>query len=203
MRQKNKTTNQISIFFKLTHHKKKKFFFCKFGNFRCQNQLFRGSFATFGVDFDDYFGDISLPSAEEGPCDSESRKQTTKTQQLQRKLTRSTFRLEVRSVAVNKNTSRSTKQWTNVFHSLPKYRHLENFGTETMPPGELDTILTKFYAEVKEKGWKRLRARIAENHVKWNWASSEHSHYHQKRSLPCGRTVRWGISMERYWPIRT
>jgi len=67
---------------------------------------------------------------------------------------------------VNKNTSRSTKQWMNVFYSLAKYRHLENFGTETMPPGELDTILTKFYAEAKEKGWRRLRARIAENHAK-------------------------------------
>jgi len=41
---------------------------------QAENQLFRGSFPTFSVDFDDYFGDTSLPSAEEAPCDPESRK---------------------------------------------------------------------------------------------------------------------------------
>ena len=38
---------------------------------------------------------------------------------------------ELKSVAVNKNTSRSTKQWMNVFQSWAKSRHLENVSIET------------------------------------------------------------------------
>ena len=56
---------------------------------------------------------------------------------------------ELKSVAVNKNTSRSTKQLMNVFQSWAKSRHLENVSIETMPPEELDAVLTKFYAELK------------------------------------------------------
>ena len=58
---------------------------------------------------------------------------------------------ELKSVAMNKSTCRSTKQWMNVFESWAKSRHLENASIETMPPEELDTVLTKFYAEVKKK----------------------------------------------------
>ena len=58
---------------------------------------------------------------------------------------------ELKSVAVNKNTSRSTKQWMNLFESWAKSRHLENVSIETMPPEELGTVLTKLYAEVKKK----------------------------------------------------
>ena len=67
---------------------------------------------------------------------------------------------ELKSVAVNKNTSRSTKQWKNVFQSWAKSRHLENVSIETMPPEELDTVLTKFYAKVK----KRTEMITSQNH---------------------------------------
>ena len=43
---------------------------------QAENQLFRGAFPNFSVDFDDYFGDTSLPSAEEAPCDPESCRKT-------------------------------------------------------------------------------------------------------------------------------
>ena len=56
---------------------------------------------------------------------------------------------ELKSVGVNKNTSRSTKQWMYVFQSWAKSRHLETFSIETIPPEGLDTVLTKCYAEVK------------------------------------------------------
>ena len=39
----------------------------------------------------------------------------------------------------------------NVFQSWAKSRHRENASIETMPPEELDTVLTKFYTEVKKK----------------------------------------------------
>ena len=58
---------------------------------------------------------------------------------------------ELKAVAVNKNTSRSTKQWMNVFKSWCQSRHLENVNIETMAPEELDNILSKFYAEVKKR----------------------------------------------------
>ena len=38
----------------------------------------------------------------------------------------------------------------NVFQSWAKSRHLENVSIETIPPEELDMVLTKFYAEVKK-----------------------------------------------------
>jgi len=39
----------------------------------------------------------------------------------------------------------------NVFQSWAKSHHLENVSIETMPPEELDKVLTKFYAEVKKR----------------------------------------------------
>lgn len=44
---------------------------------QAENQLFRESFPTFSIVCDDYFGNISLPSAEEAPCDPEFRKTET------------------------------------------------------------------------------------------------------------------------------
>ena len=41
---------------------------------------------------------------------------------------------ELRSVAVKKNTSRSTKLWMNVFINWCQCRHLENVTIETMAP---------------------------------------------------------------------
>ena len=57
---------------------------------------------------------------------------------------------ELKAVADNKNTSRSTKQWMNVFKSWCQSCHLQNVNIETMAPEELDNILSKFYAEVKQ-----------------------------------------------------
>ena len=129
-----------------------------------ENNLVQESFPTFSIVCDDLFSDISLPSAEEAPCDPESRKtktnevNTTTTPELNDEVDVSRFPVvssdeiqELKSVAVNKHTSRSTKQWMNVFQSWAKSRHLENVSIETMPPEELDTVLTKFYAEVKKK----------------------------------------------------
>ena len=130
---------------------------------QAENHPFQETFPTFSIVCDDFFGDISLPSAEEVPCDPESRKtetnevNTTTTPEPTDEVDVSRFPVvssdeiqELKSVAVNKNTSRSTKQWMNVFQSWAKSRHLENVSIETLPPEELDTILTKFYAEVKK-----------------------------------------------------
>ena len=126
-----------------------------------ENHLIQESFPTFSIVCDDLFGDISLPSAEKALCDPESRKTETNkvntaiTPELNDEVDVSRFPIvssdeiqELKSVAVNKNTSRSTKQWMNVFQSWAKSRHLENVSIETMPPEELGTVLTKFYAEV-------------------------------------------------------
>ena len=40
-----------------------------------ENHIVQESFPTFSIVCDDFFGDISLPSAEEAPCDPESKKQ--------------------------------------------------------------------------------------------------------------------------------
>ena len=130
---------------------------------QAKNQLFRESFPTFSIDLDDYFGDISLPSAEEALCDLESRK--TEINEVNRTIPEETEEVDVsrfpvvsskeiqelKSVVLNKNMSRSTKQWMNVFQSWTKSRHLGNVSIETMPPEELDKVLTKFYAKVKKK----------------------------------------------------
>ena len=39
--------------------------------------LFQESFPTFSIVCNDYFGDLSLPSAKEAPCDPKSRKTET------------------------------------------------------------------------------------------------------------------------------
>ena len=57
---------------------------------------------------------------------------------------------ELKTVAVNKNTSRLTKQWMKVFNSWCSSRHLD-INIETMAPEELDNVLGKFYAELKKK----------------------------------------------------
>ena len=121
-----------------------------------ENHLVQESFLTFSIVCDDF--------AEDAPCDPESRK--TETNEVNKTTTPepndeedvSRFPImssdeiqELKSVAVNKNTSRSTKQWMNVFQSWAKSRHLKNVSIETMPPEELDTFLTKFYAEAKKK----------------------------------------------------
>jgi len=69
---------------------------------------------------------------------------------------------ELKSVAVNKSTSRSTKQWMNVFKSWCTSRHLENINIKTMAPEELHKVLGK------KKGRRRLRAGIPKNHAKFH-----------------------------------
>jgi hypothetical protein len=130
---------------------------------QAEDQLLGESFPTFSVHFDDYFGNFSSTSAQ-APCDPESSKtetnenHTTTNPEPTREVDVSRFPVlssdeiqELKSVAVNKNTSRSTKQWMNVFRSWCQSRHLENVNIETMAPEELDKVLAKFYAEVKKR----------------------------------------------------
>ena len=58
---------------------------------------------------------------------------------------------ELRSLAVNKNTSRSTKQWMNVLNYWCTSRRIQNVNIETMAPQDLDELLGKFYAEIKKQ----------------------------------------------------
>ena len=53
-------------------------------------------------------------------------------------------------VAVNKNTSCSSKQRKNVFNTWFSSRHLD-INIEKMAPEKLDKLLSKFYAEVRKK----------------------------------------------------
>ena len=93
-----------------------------------ENHLVQESFPTFSIVCDDLFGDISLPSAEEAPCDPESRKtetnevNTTTTPEPTDEVDITRFPIvssdeiqELKSVTVNKNMSRLTKQWMNIF----------------------------------------------------------------------------------------
>ena len=82
-------------------------------------------FPTFRVRFGEYFGD-SLPSQAQNPRDPESTESATneENQKPPQELDVSRFPIissdeihELKSVASNKNTSRSTKQWMNVFRS--------------------------------------------------------------------------------------
>lgn len=57
---------------------------------------------------------------------------------------------ELKTVAINKNTSHSTKQWLAVFNSWRESRHLE-INIVNMAPADLDKVLGQFYAEVKRK----------------------------------------------------
>ena len=129
-----------------------------------ENYLVQESFPTFSIVCDNGFGDISFPSAEEAPRDPKSRKtetnevNTTTTPETTDEVDVTRFPVvssdeiqELKSVTVNKNMSRSTKQWMNIFQTWAKTRHLENVSIKTMPPEELDTVLRKFYAEIKKK----------------------------------------------------
>ena len=103
------------------------------------------------------FSSASAPDA----CDPESSNKETNPEPTQKVQNVDSTRFpeisseeieELKAVAVNKNTCRSTKQWMNVFKSRCQSRHVENVNIETMAPEELDNILSKFYAEVKKKG---------------------------------------------------
>ena len=131
-----------------------------------EDQIFN-TFPTFSLHFDNYLCHFSSSSAElpEAPCYPESSKTENETIQHEANPAEPTPEMDVsrfpslssreveemKSVAVNKNTSRSTKQWINVFTSWCRSRHFENFSIETMTPEELDKVLGQFYAEVKKK----------------------------------------------------
>ena len=51
---------------------------------------------------------------------------------------------ELRSLAVNKNASRSTKQWMNVFNNWCTSPRIQNANIETMSPVELDKLQENF-----------------------------------------------------------
>ena len=122
-------------------------------------EVLLGEFPTFSVQFDEYFDNFSSTSAPDA-CDPESSNKETNPEPTQKVQNVDSTRFpeisseeieELKAVAVNKNTSRSTKQWMNVFKSWCQSRHLENVNIETMAPEELDNILSKFYAEVKKR----------------------------------------------------
>lgn len=116
-------------------------------------------FPTFCLHFGEYFDDF-VPSQAQNPRDPESTESTTneENQKPLQELDVARFPIissdeihELKSVTSNKNTSRSTKQWMNVFRSWCRCRHLEYVSIETMAPEELDKVLSKFYAEVRKK----------------------------------------------------
>lgn len=81
---------------------------------------------------------------------------------------------ELKTVAINKNTSRSTKQWLAVFNSWRESRHLE-VNIANMAPADLDKVLGQFYAEVKRKDGDdyepeslRIMQSAIERHLKEN-----------------------------------
>ena len=108
-----------------------------------------GEFPTFSVQFDEYFDSFSSTSTPDA-CDPESSNKETNPEPTQKVQNVDSTRFpeisseeieELKAVAVNKNTSRSTKQWMNVLKSWCQSRHLENVSIETMAPEELDNIL--------------------------------------------------------------
>ena len=129
-------------------------------------EVLLGEFPKFSVQFDEYFDSFSSTSAPDA-CDPESSNKETNSEPTQKVENVDSTRFpeisseeseELKAVAVNKNTSRSTKQLMSVFKSWCQSRHLENVNIETMAPEELDNILTKFYAEVK-KGMEMITSR--------------------------------------------
>ena len=123
-------------------------------------ELLADDFPTFAVSFNQMVADLSpnIAAVPHGPESTGTKtKTTTTTTQQDEAADVSRFPVvsnedieELKSVAANKNTSRSTKQRTNVFNSWCSSRHLD-INIETMAPEELDKVLSKFYAEVKKK----------------------------------------------------
>ena len=105
-------------------------------------EVLLGEFPTFSVQFDEYFNNLSSTSALD-PCDPESSNQETNPEPPQKVQNVDSTRFpeissedieEFKAVAVNKNTSRSTKKWMNLFKSWCQSCHLENVNIE-MPGG--------------------------------------------------------------------
>ena len=125
-------------------------------------QLLADDFPTFDVSFSQMVADFSLNIAAVPNCleSTGTKTKTTTTTQQDEAADVSRFPIvlnedieKLKSVVVNKNTSRSTKQCMSVFNSWCSSRHLE-INIETMAPEELDKVLSKFYAEVTENGWR-------------------------------------------------
>ena len=126
-----------------------------------------GGFLTFSVQFAEDFDNFSSTSAPD-PCDPESSNKETNTEPTQKEQNVDSSRFpeisseeieELKAVAVNKSTSRSTKQWMNVFKSWCQPCHLENVNImETMAPEELDNTRSKLYPGVK-KGTDMITSR--------------------------------------------
>ena len=61
----------------------------------------------------------------------------------------------LRSRNENSNTTNSTKTWLNVFNEWKLLRN-EARRFEDIPPEELDAILCRFFAEIREKRRRRV-----------------------------------------------
>ena len=142
--------------FLFTKAKVDEFNYLQFLNDDCElleaEEVLFGEFPTFRVQFDEYFNNFSSTSALDRWDPESSNKETNPepTQKVQN-VDSTTFPEtsseeieELTTVTINKNTSRSTKQWLNVFKRGCQSRHLENVNIKTMAPEKLDNILSKF-----------------------------------------------------------
>ena len=122
-----------------------------------------GEFPSFNVNVEDFFGEFSQTASHDpsDPSDPESREAESSAPEnvfsaqavdISRfpEITSEEIE-ELKSASVNKNTSRSTKNWMSVFTSWCQSRHFGNVNIEQQSPDQLDNLLSKFYAEVKKK----------------------------------------------------
>ena len=124
--------------FLFTRAKMDEFNYLQFLNYDCElleaEEVLLGEFPTFSVQIAEYFNNFSYTSAPD-PCYPESSNKETNPEPTRKVQNVDSTRFpevsseeieELKAVAVNKNTSRSTKQWMNVFKSWCQSRHLEN-----------------------------------------------------------------------------
>ena len=119
------------------------------------NRMFAEHSPSSGDDFEDIFPQNTDVNEDES-CEIEEQQTATNVQNNEMDVSRfpdvpSEEIEELKSLAVNINTTRWTKQWMNVLKSWCTSRRIQNVNIATMAPDELDKLLSKFYAEVKKK----------------------------------------------------
>ena len=115
-----------------------------------------GEFPSFSVNVENFFGEFSQTASHDpsNPSDPESREAESSAPEnvfpaqavdISRfpEITSEEIE-ELKSASVNKNTSRSTKNWMSVFTSWCQSRHLGNVNIEQQSPDQLDNLLSKF-----------------------------------------------------------
>ena len=150
--------NFCSLNFLLTKAKLDEFNYLQFLKDDCElleaDEVLLGEFPTFSVQFDEYLKNLSYTSALD-LCDPESSNNETNPEPPQKVQNVDSTRFpeissvdieELKAVAVNKNTSRSTKKWMNLFKSWYQSCHLENVNIEI--PGGGGTAIYGLYRYV-------------------------------------------------------